>query len=290
MFGFYNIHKPPGPTSHDMVAAVRRMLPRRTKVGHTGTLDPFASGVLVVCVGPATRLADRVQRLPKRYWAEVTLGAISTTDDPQGQITRSRVSTPPGDEAVRHAAAKFVGEIQQTPPVHSAVHVGGERAYKLARAGETPKLAPRSVRIDRIDVLDYAYPRLRLDVTCGSGTYIRALARDIGRVLTVGGYCSELARTGVGDFTLETAVSPEQLDVVADLLPPMLAVENLPRVTAGGETLRRVLSGNTITAPDDMSGTNEAAIVDDAGRLVALARVDADERLLHPFKVFIGTS
>ena len=290
MFGFYNIHKPPGPTSHDMVAAVRRMLPRRTKVGHTGTLDPFASGVLVVCVGPATRLADRVQRLPKRYWAEVTLGAISTTDDPQGQITRSRVSTLPGDEAVRHAAAKFVGEIQQTPPVHSAVHVGGERAYKLARAGETPKLAPRSVRIDRIDVLDYAYPRLRLDVTCGSGTYIRALARDIGRVLTVGGYCSELARTGVGDFTLETAVSPEQLDVVADLLPPMLAVENLPRVTAGGETLRRVLSGNTITAPDDMSGTNEAAIVDDAGRLVALARVDADERLLHPFKVFIGTS
>ncbi|HOF19452.1 MAG TPA: tRNA pseudouridine(55) synthase TruB, partial [Phycisphaerae bacterium] len=164
MFGFFNLRKPAGPTSHDMVSAVRRLLPRGTRVGHAGTLDPFADGVLVICVGPAARLAEFVQAAPKRYRAVVTLGATSTTDDPEGEILPREPAPPPSPQDVRQAVARFVGEIPQTPPAHSAVLVNGHRAYKLARAGRELNLRPRVVAIHAIDVIRYDWPRLTLDV------------------------------------------------------------------------------------------------------------------------------
>jgi len=297
MFGFFNVHKPPGPTSHDVVAAARRLLGCRSpgvrrrgpKVGHAGTLDPFAEGVLVLCVGPATRLAGYVQRSHKRYDAEITLGAVSTTDDPLGEITEWPAAEAPCEQRIVRALDGFVGEIDQAPPAHSAVHVNGRRAYKLARAGRPVDLPPRPVVVHRIDVLSYEFPRLRLDVTCGSGTYVRSLARDIGRALGVGGYCSALRRTEIGPYKIAQAVAIEKLDPARDLLDPLTALEALGRVTVNDEQARRLASGNAVE-PAEPPPEGELAVVDARGRLIAIARADEATRLLRPAKVFVDTT
>ena len=284
MFGLLNVNKPPGPTSHDIVAAVRRLAGRGVKVGHAGTLDPFAGGVLVVCVGAATRLADYVQRQPKRYTAGIVLGATSDTDDSEGEIAINRAARAAWQEAVLETTARFVGEIQQVPPAHSAVHVDGRRAYKLARAGERPNLKPRTVRVGAIELLAYDFPHLRVDVRCGSGTYIRALARDIGAALGVGGYCGQLTRTEVGPFTIDAATPPDQLDLARDLADPLLAVQDMPKVTVSPSQADLIRTGRRIRhtgAPDG----GEVAVVDGSGRLLAVATVTSDAAL-QPAKVF----
>lgn len=286
MFGFLNVHKPPGPTSHDIVAGVRRLVGGKTKVGHAGSLDPFAEGVLVICVGPATRLAEYVQAAPKRYHADVTLGATSTTDDIEGRITpNSPAAAPPDEQHVRQALARFVGSIGQRPPAHSAVHVDGRRAYKLARAGCRVKLQPREVTIHALDLLNWAWPVLTMDVRCGTGTYIRALARDIGEALGVGGYCSGLTRTEVGVFRAEQAVLPDQLDPARDLRDPLAALEELPKITVAGEGARRLALGQGIGLAED-ARPGETAVLDPAGRLLSIATVLEDRRTLKPDKVF----
>ena len=162
MFGFFNVHKPPGPSSHDIVARLRRQLGGKTRIGHAGTLDPFAGGVLVLCVGPATRLAEYVQVQPKRYAAEITLGATSTTDDVEGEIAESPNAAAATQEAVKKALASFVGDIDQVPPSHSAVHVAGTRAYKLARRGQMLDLPGRRVTIHGIELVSYEFPLLEV--------------------------------------------------------------------------------------------------------------------------------
>lgn len=287
MFGFLNIDKPSGPTSHDIVARIRKLAPPRTKVGHTGTLDPFATGVLVVCVGPATRLAEYVQRTPKRYTAEITLSATSTTDDPEGEISEAPPpENPPSPDELRRVVCRYVGRIQQTPPAHSAVHVDGQRAYRIARAGERVRLASREVVIYEIDVLSYEYPHLSIDVRCGAGTYIRALGRDIGADLGVGGYCSKLMRTEVGPFRIGGAIPIDELDPARDLLDPLTALEDLPRVVAGPDQARRLANGNPIELSVDINGP-EAAVVDEDARLLAIAAVDGEKHTLNPAKVFL---
>ena len=283
MFGFLNIRKPPGPTSHDVVAGVRRLLGRRVKVGHAGTLDPFAEGVLVVCVGPATRLAQYVQAQAKRYTAEVTLGATSTTDDPEGEIAQTP-ATAPGESAVQEVLAGFVGEIWQVPPAHSAVHVAGQRAYKLARRRQAPDLPARTVTVHRIELLGYEYPHLRIDVTCGSGTYVRALARDVGAALGVGGYCSQLTRTAVGAFGLKESVTLEDLRPDEHLIDPMAAVRHLPRAAAEAAQIEGIRLGRPIRS--DAEG-EQIAVTDPAGGLVAIA-APAGPGLIRPVKVFIA--
>ena len=293
MFGFLNLNKPSGPTSHDMVARVRRVLGRGVKVGHAGTLDPFAEGVLVICLGPATRLARYVQVQPKRYAARIMLGASSTTDDPEGQIARTLDAQPPPEAAVRETLERFVGEIDQVPPAHSAVHVDGQRAYKLARSGESVTIASRRVTIHSIDLLRYAYPELEIDVRCASGTYIRSLARDIGADLGVGGYCSMLTRTEIGSFMLTDAIDVAAIDPQRDIASPLLAVADLPLAVADDAGIRRLALGQTIAVenlqgPPAVGTGQEVAVVDEGGRLVAIAKLDPAGSVLKPSKVFLN--
>lgn len=212
MHGFLNIDKPAGMTSHDVVARVRRIV-RQKRVGHAGTLDPAATGVLVVALGQATRLIEYVQdETRKRYTATVRLGATTTTDDAEGEIIAT-YPVPELDRATVEAAlAQFRGTIQQVPPMYSALHHQGQRLYDLARAGITVAVPARPVQIYSLNVVDISLPTLTLDIECGKGTYIRSLARDFGVALGNGAHLAALRRTAVGTFGIEQAVRLEDLE------------------------------------------------------------------------------
>ncbi|MDQ7012782.1 MAG: tRNA pseudouridine(55) synthase TruB [Planctomycetota bacterium] len=226
--GLLIVDKPRGPTSMHVCRIVKAKLRRggaakRVKVGHGGTLDPLATGVVVVLIGrAATRLCDEVMAGEKRYVAEVDLGHRSTTDDAEGELTAISLLRAPSREEVEAVCARFVGVIEQKPPAHSAIWIDGQRAYKLARAGDAPEMKARPVEVHSIEVVEYEFPRLVLDVRCGKGTYIRSLARDIGGAIGGGGMLAGLRRTAVGGFTIERAVG---LD---DLAEPLLQEHLLP--------------------------------------------------------------
>jgi tRNA pseudouridine55 synthase len=289
MFGLLNITKALGMTSHDVVARVRRLAGREVKVGHAGTLDPFATGVLVVCLGPATRLADYVKNSPKRYRTTITLGATSSTDDIEGEIIECERADIPALSEVRAACDALIGGILQTPPAHSAVHVDGQRAYKLARKGQDVQIAPRPVRIDAIDLLNYEYPSLELDIQCGRGTYIRAIARDIGDTLGLGGYCRTLERTAVGAFSIDNAKAIEDLQLPADLQSPMLALPDWATLTVPDALLKDMNDGKSLPL-DHLAGDTsdpyppEVALIDSSGSLLAIAEVAPG--IAKPRKVF----
>lgn len=214
--GVLVIDKPLRRTSMDVCRLVRARLraggaPKRIKVGHGGTLDPLATGVLIVLVGKATKLCDGVMASGKRYEAEIDLSAFSTTDDGEGERQDVEIDRRPTREDVERALGDFIGTIEQVPPAFSAIKVEGRRAYKLARAGAAPQLPARSVRIDSIEALRYQFPLLVLDIRCGKGVYIRSLARDLGRRLGTGGTLGGLRRTAVGPWTHDDAVAPEDL-------------------------------------------------------------------------------
>ena len=221
--GIVNLDKPAGISSAAAVTRVKRLLPRGTKIGHAGTLDPFATGVLVLLIGKATRLAERFMAEKKQYDATIKLGAITDTLDPESPEFPTTGATAANRDQVAAAVGRFVGEIQQVPPAYSALKIEGRPAYKLARRGEDVELKARPVRVYSIELLDYAWPLLRLRVECGRGTYIRSLARDIGSALGVGGYVTALRRTRVGPLGAVDAVSLETLageGVQRHLLPP----------------------------------------------------------------------
>jgi tRNA pseudouridine55 synthase len=206
--GFLVVDKPSGLTSRDAVNRVQRRFPRKTNIGHTGTLDPLATGVLVLCVGTACKLADRVQAMPKTYVARFRLGATSTTDDADGTVTPTE-ATMVLEDRVRTELAKFVGVIDQVPPQVSAIKVEGTRAYASARRGQTVSLTARPVRVDAIRVHGYAWPFIDIEIDCGKGTYVRSIARDLGRALGCGGLVESLRRTRVGPFTAEQGIGPD---------------------------------------------------------------------------------
>jgi len=302
MHGFFCINKPPGPSSHDMVYKVRRAVGRGVKVGHAGTLDPFAGGVLVVSVGGACRLVDLVMGQPKRYEAVVRLGAVSDTDDRTGHVepTPPTPDGPPTPDDLRRALDRFVGDIQQVPPRHSAVSVQGRRAYSIARSGGEVNLPARPVRIDRLEVLAYEWPDVRLDVWCGRGTYIRSLARDLGAVLGVGGFCQELTRTAVGEFTLASSVDVASLDPRRDLVHARTACAHLPAVTLTPDDLPHLMLGRRLTvateqwaglppAPADSPDAprDDVAILSPKGLVLAMGYVAADGRV-QPTKVIVN--
>ncbi len=216
MKGIFAIYKPKGPTSHDIIDRLRKETGVK-KIGHAGTLDPLASGVLVVGIGrEATRQLDQIVKKEKEYLAKIKLGETSTTNDEEGKKKESvvvagltntkcllKVSRIPRFKEVEDTVARFKGEINQTPPIYSAVKIKGKEAYKLARQGQNPELKPRKVLIKEIEILNYKWPYLELRVVTGPGVYIRALARDIGQALKTGGYLAELERIRVGEFTKE---------------------------------------------------------------------------------------
>jgi tRNA pseudouridine55 synthase len=250
--GVLAVDKPAGPTSHDVVDRARRSLGTR-RVGHFGTLDPFASGLLVLGIGPATRLAPFCLDHPKTYRAIVRLGERSDTDDSEGTIDPVPVPSPPDRAAVARACGAWVGTREQMPPVYSAKHVDGRRAYALARAGETVTLSAVTVRIDAIDIERYAWPELEIVVRCGPGTYLRALARDLGEDLGTGGHCAALRRLASGPFRVEDALPwPALSDSAAAraaLSPAWRAVADRPEVRLDAEGHRAFAAGREIAAP-----------------------------------------
>ncbi len=219
--GLLVVDKPLGWSSMDIVRRLRRIT-GGAKAGHAGTLDPLATGVVVCCLGKATKIIDSLMGLTKVYEAGVDLSAFTTTDDREGRREEVMVASPPTLEQLRQALPRFIGEIDQKPPAFSALHIDGQRAYKLARRGETVNLPSRKVRIDAIEILGYDWPIATLVITCGKGTYIRSLARDLGVALNTGGHLASLRRTAIGPYTLENAFDQARLELPvseSDLLP-----------------------------------------------------------------------
>ncbi|MGH2758020.1 MAG: tRNA pseudouridine(55) synthase TruB, partial [Actinomycetota bacterium] len=227
MTGFVLVDKPPGPTSHDVVDAVRKVFGVR-RVGHAGTLDPPASGLLVVAVGPSTRLLSYVQELPKTYEATAQLGIRTTTLDASGEeVSRSDVDVTV--RALREAASGFVGEIEQVPPVVSAVKIGGERAYRKARRGEDVELAPRRVTVYSFDVPRSSADAFDARIVCSSGTYVRSLIADVGDKLGCGAHVVHLRRIAIGHLSVVEAVALGDIGKV-ELIPADKVLAHLPRV------------------------------------------------------------
>ncbi len=291
--GVLNLHKPGGVTSRAVVDMVVRPL-RGTKVGHAGTLDPLATGVLVICVGAATRLIEYVQRMPKTYRTTVLLGARSDTLDADGQMVAMESPHVPSEPEIRTALATQVGTIAQIPPQYSALKVQGRRAYDLARAGDTVELAPRPVVISRIEVLAYAWPRLELEIDCGSGTYIRSIARDVGEALGCGGLVEVLTRTRIGPFTIEEALDPLELtagSISGHLRPALEAVASLPRLSLSPDQIAAIGQGRALTA-DQFGGAvpaGEVALLGPDGALVAIAEGFAESGRVEPRRVLASS-
>ncbi len=289
--GIFNINKPPGLTSARVVSIVRRLTGAR-RVGHAGTLDPLAGGVLPVCVGPATRVVEYILEQPKVYRAEITLGVTTDTDDAEGRVLATRPLTGIGEPQVRAVLAEFVGRIRQRPPAYSAVKVGGRRAYELSRRGISVEVGAREVVVYRLDLLEFEPPRLVVEAEVGRGTYIRALARDIGERLGCGAHLSGLVRLRVGPFRLEDAVSPDALRELfaagrgSDILyPPDEPLLGWPAVIVGPETARRLRSGQALSFRGGLADGTRVRAYTSAGGFLGILKFDRSQRALCPEKI-----
>ena len=267
--GVIPVRKPVGATSRRVVDVVARALGTRS-VGHAGTLDPLASGIVVVCVGRATRLVDQLHTLSKSYDATFLLGRSSPSDDLETPVSEEADPPRPEPAAVGAAAGRFHGEILQVPCTYSAVHVDGKRAYRLARKGRDVTLEPKRVRIDELRIVAYDWPRLDVAITCSTGTFVRALGRDLAAALGTTAVMTALDRTAVGPFIAESAIELERIDAgtaATALLPPLAAVAHLPRQALGGERLEAAVRGRLLVLESE---STTLAAVDEAGDLVGL--------------------
>ena len=286
--GILNVNKPAGPSSFAVVRAVRA-LPGVTRVGHGGTLDPAADGVLPVLVNAATRLADFVHQWPKTYLATVTLGATSDTDDREGRITPSGDASGVTLEHIETVLPFFVGQIEQVPPLYSALKQGGEPLYKKARRGESVERSARRVEVEGIRILGYDASTfvLRLEVRSGRGVYIRSLAHDLGVALGCGGYLSALTRLAVGPLSIEGAIPVPALAAMGEswvqkLLPADLPIRHWPAMTLDHDAVAAVQHGQPVAAPSTASG--HYRLLDETGQLVAWG--EGDGRTIRPRAVF----
>jgi tRNA pseudouridine55 synthase len=291
MFGLLNINKPRGISSRKVVDHVERLV-KPAKAGHAGTLDPLATGVLVVCVGPATRLISLVQAQRKVYRGRFRLGLQSDTDDITGQVAEVPGALEVSRTDIETAMLGFLGEIEQVPPQFSAVHVQGKRAYELARAGQSVTIAPKIVHVHRMELLSYAWPDLELEMTCGSGTYIRSIGRDLGRLLGCGAVMTQLVRTRIGPFDVSDAIALEDLDAErlrSALLSPRLAAADLPAYHATEAECQRLKLGQRISVkePPFPETQGRIAIITVSEELAALAEFDASTQEIVPRQVFL---
>ncbi len=293
--GFLNINKPLQLTSHDVVHRIRRASGQR-RVGHAGTLDPMATGVLLVCLGKATRVAEYLADGHKRYRARAVLGITTDTYDQEGKVA-SQEPCPQLEAADLQAALqRFTGRIQQIPPMYSAVKMGGRPLYRLARRGVTVERKPRSVEIQGIELLEWAPPALLFEVECSKGTYIRSLAHDLGQSLGCGAYLAELVRLSSGSFSLEDAIPLEVAESSfidgswRQLLHPLdEALLTLPAVTLKQDEAQRVGHGRKIRLPRRVEG-RLCRVYGPEGELVALLRRGEEADIWQPHKVFRPTS
>jgi tRNA pseudouridine55 synthase len=286
--GLLLVDKPEGPTSHDVVDVVRRAVGVR-RVGHTGTLDPFASGLLLLCVGWATRLAEYLTALPKTYRGIVRLGQQTDTDDRLGTIVSESESwNAVTADQVRSALDEQLGDIEQMPPAYSAKKVAGQRAYDVARKGEAPALSAEAVTVHRLVLRDYSPPDVSIEIECSSGTYIRSIARDVGARLGTGGHLRSLRRQRIGQFDVAEAVplDDESMSerIVASLRPPEEAVAHLATAVLDATAGSALSHGRSVEWGQYKVDEPVAVIVE--GNLVAIA--ESREGQLWPHKVFAG--
>jgi tRNA pseudouridine55 synthase len=290
-FGLLIVDKPVGPTSHQVVNVVRRGTGIR-KVGHAGTLDPRASGVLVLCLGSATRLSEYLSTTSKRYQAVIRFGSATETYDTEGDVLHETGSAPSRKE-IEAVLPEFMGEISQVPPPYSAVKVNGTKAYELAREGKEVELDPRKVIIYDLQFSSYKPPDLALEIECSAGTYIRSLAYDLGERLSTGAHLAALRRVKAGPFTIEDAIPFPKLEVgfMVDkweryIVPALDALPDFPIINVSQEDLEHVRHGHRILAPPGSNGLARA--VSHEGELIAILEAVEDGTMWHPRKVFIG--
>lgn len=293
LYGFLNIYKPSGPTSHDIVNMVRRGTGVR-RVGHAGTLDPLAEGVLVVAVGTATRLLEYLQVSRKSYTAEITLGLSTDTLDTEGEILEMQNLPVFSATDVKGVLQGFVGEISQVPPAYSAIKVNGKPAYSRARNGEDLALEPRLITIFDIGLKEIILPVIRVEVECSAGTYIRSLARDIGEALGCGATLSGLCRTASGNFTADRAVTLEELHLAFEagvwqqhLVSADMALDGTPRLYLSEEDAARIENGIAVRTDAVTQGLARAYSPD--GQFLAVVLGEPDTSTWRPKKVFKST-
>ncbi len=295
--GFINLYKPVGITSMDALRQIKRITGQRQKVGHGGTMDPLARGVLPVCFGQATRLMEYVVGGHKRYLMDVTLGVSTATYDAEGEVTATGSSDGVTLLDIQTALAGFVGAVMQTPPMYSALKVDGKRLYKLARAGIEVEREPREVEIHSIRIVDFAPPKLTLDVECGRGVYMRSLAHDLGEALGCGGHVADLVRLSCSGFEAEDGVTLEQLAVDAEsaagwqqhLHPIDWVLRDLKSIAVGQHAERFLRHGQSVSlgSPAANAGYLEQfRAYDSAGRFLGLVRYYRPGNSWRPVKVF----
>lgn len=291
------VDKPVGMTSHDVVQAIRNGTGLR-RAGHTGTLDPRASGVLVILVGPAVRLSEYVSASDKRYQAIIRLGGSTDTFDAEGKVTPSKDPVNVTEAQFEEALKTFIGEIEQTPPPYSAVKVQGRKAYEMARQGEEVELAPRKITVHHLEVLEWAPPEVVIDVHCSSGTYVRSLANDLGVMLGCGGYLVGLRRTKSGRFSLRDSVPLRKLQEAFAagnwyqyLIPAAEALGDWTSLELNPDEVEAIRHGHRIKVVDDLSAEMVCGI-STQGELVAILEVFVTEdgsREWQPKKVFYSS-
>jgi tRNA pseudouridine55 synthase len=293
--GVLVVDKPVGMTSHDVVQAIRAGTGIR-RAGHTGTLDPRASGVLVILIGPAVRLSEFVSASDKRYQAIIRLGSSTDTFDADGKFTRQETPVNVTEEQFEKVLKTFEGEIEQTPPPYSAVKVQGRKAYEMARKGEEVELEPRIIQVHHLEVLEWAPPEVVVDVHCSSGTYVRSLTNDLGEALGTGAYLVGLRRTKSGRFTLRDAVPLRKLQEAFQagnwyqyLIPAAEALSDWPAVELNPDEVEEVRHGHRVKAAPDTELGKMVRGVSTQGELVALLECKEGEdgsREWQPKKVF----
>jgi tRNA pseudouridine55 synthase len=292
--GVLIVNKPRGWTSHDVVSKCRRILKER-QIGHTGTLDPLATGILVLCIGKATKIVRYLEADDKEYTAELKLGSTTDTQDADGKVLETRVYSPPSTEQVRDVMNSFQGSIHQRPPAFSALKVNGVPSYRLARQGTLQELAKRPVTVHEIRLLDYVDPIARFAVRCSKGTYVRTLCADMGERLGMGAHLTSLIRTRSGRFDLEQALTIEQAETLAAagqaeqaLVPLNDALDGFPFMIVEESDARRMAHGNAVTVESgiELPALNSPVrVLGRDGRLLAIARAGDD--MLRPEVVFV---
>lgn len=314
--GILNINKPPDITSHDVVAHIRHILQTKDyrlktiKVGHTGTLDPFATGILLLAIGSATRLIEYSHGWNKEYETIITLGATSDTDDITGIITKSKntKSKQLTKSTTQQTLKKFVGTIKQVPPIYSAIKIKGERSYKLARQGSDHSLPTKEVTIHDLKLISYKYPHLSLHITCSTGTYIRSLARDIGRSLGTGAYVKQLNRSRIGPYKITNSIKLNDLtpkNIIKHLLPAKTLINYLPTIILPDDNVAQFYKGQKIENRGltkqlekhqplkplvSSTQNNLVSVYNSSSALLGIGFYDPTTHLLHPKKVLPSPS